>query len=539
MKKVFKKIIFLSFSVVLFACGDNGKKISEVKLIPVKSGSDYQYIDREGKIVINPQFRTATVFRDELALIETSGKDSKWGFISEDGTFAIPATYISATVFSEGLAWVISKNGAPTAINTSGEAQFTLKEAEEVRIFKEGLAAFSRLDNSRYKWGFVDKSGIVKINPQYSKLSNFSDGMCAVRSEEGKWGFIDPNGQLVINYQFNFANEFQNGFAVVENDDKIGLIDKEGKYVINPQFEFMIHDGDNFLIKMNDKYGWCDKTGKININPQFSYAYCFKGDKLAAVRSGKDWGYIDVEGKIIINPQFDFALPFNGSHAAVVNGKSVGFIDQEGKFLINPQFDKLAPDYTTYLINGGTEYDRVQTDFFDIDLILKRINLENPEGLTQTSRISDVLTKLGLSRNDLNIYADEHKVITYREISASARYDFFIFANAKKTETKGWYNEQVFNPNAQISGFAYIVYLDGKGRGRYPDLKEAVEKSLSSFQRKDDETDQFQSIFRNNAKTVTIAVNNTRIVIAVRNELSEDTPSESNNAGSTATDDTH
>lgn len=88
----------------LFACGDNGKKISEVTLIPVKSGSDYQYIDREGKIVINPQFRTATVFRDKLALVVTSGKDSKWGFISEDGTFAIPATYISATVFSEGLA---------------------------------------------------------------------------------------------------------------------------------------------------------------------------------------------------------------------------------------------------------------------------------------------------------------------------------------------------------------------------------------------------------------------------------------------------
>jgi hypothetical protein len=144
--------------------------------------------------------------------------------------------------------------------------------------------------------------------------------------------------------------------------------------------------------------------------------------------------------------------------------------------------------------------------------------------------------KLGVSSNDLNIYADEHRIITNRKISSSARYDFFIFANAKKTETKGWYNEQVFNPKAQISGFAYVIYLDGKGRGRYPDLKDAIEKNLSSFQKEGDETDQYYSTYRNNSKTITIAVDNTRMIISVRNDLSEDTTSENNNADSTTTE---
>ena len=67
---------------------DGGKSISEIKLIPVKNGKEFQYIDKEGKIVINPQFSEATIFRNDLALVKTSGDEPKWGFISEDGKYA-------------------------------------------------------------------------------------------------------------------------------------------------------------------------------------------------------------------------------------------------------------------------------------------------------------------------------------------------------------------------------------------------------------------------------------------------------------------
>ncbi|MBT4340078.1 MAG: WG repeat-containing protein [Bacteroidetes bacterium] len=134
--------IFLAVSF-LSSCGGDGKSVSEVKLIPVKSGNDFQYIDKEGKIVINPQFSEATIFRNGLALVRTSGDEPKWGFISEDGKFAITANYKSATVFSDDLAWVVSENAPPTAINSKGEIKVTLQDAETVKIYKEGLSAFS------------------------------------------------------------------------------------------------------------------------------------------------------------------------------------------------------------------------------------------------------------------------------------------------------------------------------------------------------------------------------------------------------------
>jgi len=34
---------------ILSSCGGGGDSISEVNLIPVKSGKEFQYIDKEGK----------------------------------------------------------------------------------------------------------------------------------------------------------------------------------------------------------------------------------------------------------------------------------------------------------------------------------------------------------------------------------------------------------------------------------------------------------------------------------------------------------
>ncbi|MDA3844463.1 MAG: WG repeat-containing protein, partial [Candidatus Kapabacteria bacterium] len=143
MQKKITSFITVLLVVVLNSCGGgSGSDISEIQLYPVKSGTEYQYIDKSGKIVINPQFSEATVFRGGLALVKSSGDDPKWGFISENAKYEITAQYKEATVFSEGLAWVVMTNGAPTAINKKGETQFTLPEAEKVRIFKNGLAAF-------------------------------------------------------------------------------------------------------------------------------------------------------------------------------------------------------------------------------------------------------------------------------------------------------------------------------------------------------------------------------------------------------------
>ena len=81
----------------------------------------------------------------------------------------------------------------------------------------------------------MDKSGKVKINPQFDHAGEFSEGLAVVWIGD-KWGFIDKSGQYKINPQFDYAQEFSEGLAGVRIGDKWGYIDKSGQ-LIEPQQE--------------------------------------------------------------------------------------------------------------------------------------------------------------------------------------------------------------------------------------------------------------------------------------------------------------
>ncbi len=115
-----KKLLMIIAPLLFIGCSFF-KSSKDIELIPYAQKDKYGYFDLEGKIVINPQFEFATVFREGLALVRTTGEKGKWGYIDKDGKFVINATYKNATVFQEGLAWVVIENSAPSAIDKNGE----------------------------------------------------------------------------------------------------------------------------------------------------------------------------------------------------------------------------------------------------------------------------------------------------------------------------------------------------------------------------------------------------------------------------------
>ena len=488
---------------------------AQLKLIPVKNGKEYQYIDKEGKIIVNPQFSEATVFRNGLALVKSSGNTPKWGYISEDGKYSISSVYESATVFSDEIAWVVSENAAPTAINTKGKIILTLQNAQTVRTFKEGLAAFSVIDSTGTKWGFVDKQGKIKINPQFTIAGNYSSSMCAVCNSDFKWGYIDKEGKIIINNQFDEAQAFINGMAIVSIGNKTGVIDKNGKYIINPQFTNMLPDHEMFLFEQDEKWGWCDNDGKIIINAQFTVAYPFNLNKLAAVKSGSMYGYIDKTGKIIINPQFDYAIPFNGDLALVSSSSKIGFIDTDGKYVINPQFDAIPQDLAMYLINGLSEYESVETNYFNIGAITDRVNITSPEGLLLGNTAEQILKKLNKSETDFNLYNTEHLIFENQKISNDASLNFYILGNISSEVNDGWYSKRVFNPASIPDGYAYIINLQGNGSDKAKLLVEAIEKSLVNFKKDTSASTDDLSVYNSNLLTVKIRPENTKILIVI------------------------
>ncbi len=94
---------------------------------------------------------------------------------------------------------------------------------------KAGLFAISR-DG---KWGFIDSSGKVVIEPQFEAAYPFTEGLSRIQLN-GEWGYINREGALVIKAQFDGADRFSEGLARVQAGHKWGYIDTTGKYVFEP-----------------------------------------------------------------------------------------------------------------------------------------------------------------------------------------------------------------------------------------------------------------------------------------------------------------
>jgi hypothetical protein len=195
------------------------------------------FIDETGKVVIPPQFSYVYPFSEGLAAVATDEHGDKWGYIDKSGKLVIPANFDWASIFSEGLAPV---NRKPPCGFVDQSGAFVLKppvsedEKDCAAVwghFNEGLARW-KFGN---KYGFIDKTGNVAVEPKYDRTFEFSEGLAAVLVD-GKWGYIDKTGRMVIApRELHSAESFKHGVAsVVTKDGKHGYIDKTGKYVWEP-----------------------------------------------------------------------------------------------------------------------------------------------------------------------------------------------------------------------------------------------------------------------------------------------------------------
>lgn len=170
-------LLFLAFTAVMtfYSCTT---ETDNVKLFPIKSGDKWGYVDKQGLYIINSQFLDAYNFSEGLALFKSN--DGKYGFIGEDGNYVINPIYKDGSSFSEGLACVVMENGKQQFIDKNNKIHFTVDKAEYCYGFREGLARIM----TNGKWGFIDNTGKVVVNPIYEYAKDFSGGLAAVAKKD-------------------------------------------------------------------------------------------------------------------------------------------------------------------------------------------------------------------------------------------------------------------------------------------------------------------------------------------------------------------
>ncbi|MHA2062338.1 MAG: WG repeat-containing protein [Candidatus Sifarchaeia archaeon] len=274
------------------------------------------YINKEGIVVIRPQFSSRRMFQFEdtarfivgesvfdflsgrLPVFDANGKH---GYIDKTGQFVIEPKFDYARPFSEGLA-VVSVNNENGVIDVNGHYILEPLEAY-IGSFSEGLAEIMIKDKS----GFINEDGRIVIEPQYEEASGFAEGMACVKIED-KWGFINKKGQIVIEPKYdNWVGGFKEGVALVQVNNEWFVIDKKGDVlskpiVYKPWSSF--HEGLALVMDWKSKKcGYINKKGDVVIDIMYSSAGVFS-EGLAYARIDKDYGYINKEGRFAIRPQF-------------------------------------------------------------------------------------------------------------------------------------------------------------------------------------------------------------------------------------------
>ncbi|MBK9154651.1 MAG: WG repeat-containing protein [Chloracidobacterium sp.] len=322
--------IFLLGLIPAFAQAVDGDDLFVV-IVDNKRG----YIDRTGKIVIQPKWARANNFSEGLAVVASDEDGYKEGYIDTSGKVVVEPQYPMARDFSEGLAAV-------------------------------GFGEFGMHNSGSHKTGFIDKSGKLVIEAKYRDAGDFSEGLATVH-ENGKYGYIDRTGKLIVPITFDSAMPFSEGLANVRVKNKWGYIDRTGTFVIAPAFTWAggfseglaaVKKGGNVITmddsgesKNNDtpeRWSYIDRTGKIKIklSKKTENAAAFsEGLAAVGVKGEKDYtynGYIDRLGNFVIEPQFSTAENFSAGLALVITNTNFGFqkngfgfIDTSGRILLS------------------------------------------------------------------------------------------------------------------------------------------------------------------------------------------------------------
>jgi hypothetical protein len=273
-------------------------------------------------------------------------RGQQWGYADRSGNLVIPASFAGAQDFHDGFAIVVTKFDPRSRVSVFRFVKpdgnlLPTEDFGDVSQFSEGLAA---VRGSGGLFGYIDRTGTLVIPPRYTRASDFSEGLAAVQTADG-YVFIDRSGKIVMLSSFTDARPFSQGVAAVMFKDRkysngqYSHIDRQGTVVFDPidqtANKLQCHRLSEGLapVTQHGKVGFVNSTGEVKIDFLFDDAGCFSNG-LAWVLKGGKYGFIDKLGNWAIEPQFTGARDFAEGLAPVQrieSGNVVwGYVDAQG-----------------------------------------------------------------------------------------------------------------------------------------------------------------------------------------------------------------
>lgn len=208
------------------------------------------------------------------------------------------------------------------------------------------------------RYGLIDRSGNIIVQPQYEDVRPFSEGMAAVR-KGFNWGFIDSTGKEIIKPEYSAVSDFKNGFARVTINFSHGYIDKKGKILGKIQYSDTkdFSEGLAAVQIASDQglnWGYINEKGEVAIPFMYKEVYDFS-DGLGIVRDNttsydffapSNYYFVDKSGNRVHQGTYNGIKRLSGGYSIVKlasgqynNIYKYGVVDSKGNYIIQPEYD--------------------------------------------------------------------------------------------------------------------------------------------------------------------------------------------------------
>ncbi|MFT7612370.1 MAG: hypothetical protein ACI9J3_001329 [Parvicellaceae bacterium] len=307
-----------------------------------KYEKEFAAIDSTGKTLFTFNAKNAYAFKNGIAkvrkyVIQGNQAFYRYGGINEEGNMVIPAVWDKLRDFKSGVAFarkpgeklyfLIGRNGLPVK----------MEQYEKPGYFFEGVAKFKK----ESKYGFIDSTGSVVVEPKYISVSYCCEGLICVNqnNETEEYEFVDRTGKRAFEKTFRQGgtSSFQNGLARVKVSGKTCLIDHQGEVAVKTSFSTVSGFGDSLLTVSQGKsfndFGFADFDGNIVIPGPYYSAASFIGGYASVKNEDMKAGIINKKGEEVVPFKYDATyneMKKEGRFGAYI-GKDWFYFNEEGE----------------------------------------------------------------------------------------------------------------------------------------------------------------------------------------------------------------
>ncbi len=218
---------------------------------------------------------------------------------------------------------------------------------EYVYGFENNYAVFRTFDK---KMGVIDSTESIIIKPIFTFIYNKKElkNLFEVGNEVNKKfkrGFIDLRGNIKIPIIYDNVFYFEKGLITVTKDNKVGVLDTLNNIILPIKFDYISIDNNLIIARYKETSNLYDFQGKQITNLNFTNISYFKYNKAIITLQNKTNSVIDNEGNILLKPVKDYSYEriLNDDLYLIKNNlnSKKGVINSKNEFIINCKYDEI------------------------------------------------------------------------------------------------------------------------------------------------------------------------------------------------------